>query len=369
MKSNIDNQLESGFFINILLKNYKLLLWLTVITVILSSFFSSPIFITPKYKSQVVMFPSSSNSISKALLTDQVSIKQDILQYGEDEQIDQMLQVLGSNKIRDRVVEKFNLLEHYGFSNSTYKYTKLNKAYNDNIKFRRTEFMAVSVTVLDKDAQMAADIANEIAALYDSVSVIMQKERALQAYKIVEQTYTNLVNDIQKMEDSLAILRSLGINDYETQSEMINQQMAIQIANGNKKGIEELQKQIDILARYGTPYVSIRDQLDYDKRQLSLIKVKYEEAKADAEQELTQKFIISDAYPAEKKSYPIRWLIVVISTISVFLMTIIIIVLFEVLYPMISTLKTSKKKDKNHGVSNIDDESNAVKKKFKNKNT
>ncbi|MDL2227812.1 hypothetical protein LJC30_02885 [Odoribacter sp. OttesenSCG-928-L07] len=366
MKSNIDNKLETGFFINILIRNYKLLFWVCFITIILSSFFSSPLFITPKYKSQMIMFPASSNSISKALLTDQVSIKQDVLQYGEDEQIDQMLQILNSNKIRDRVIEKFNLLEHYGYSNSSYKYTKLNKTFNENIKFRRTEFMAVSVTVMDKDPQMASDIANEIGALYDSTAINMQKERAEQAYLIVEQTYMSLISDIQKMEDSLAVLRSLGINDYETQAEAINNQLAIQIANGNTRAVNDLQKQLDILAKYGTPYVSIRDQLDYDKRQLSLIKVKYEEAKLDAEQELTQKFIISEAFSAEKKSYPIRWLIVVISTLSVFLMTIIIIVIAEIFPTELSKIKYLPKNNSKEEVVNTITEISTSKVKKKN---
>jgi capsular polysaccharide biosynthesis protein len=306
MKINEKDNFNSLYLLALMHKHYRFIIGALIVAFLVSIVFSSPLFITPKYKSTVILFPSSSNSISKALLTDQVDLKQDILQYGEDDQIDQMLQVLASNRIRDRIIQKYNLLEHYDLRKSTYKYTKLYNEYEKNIKFRRTEFMAVSISVLDTDPQLAADIANEIAALYDSTCVQMQKDRAMQAFKIVEGTYLGLVNEIKVMEDSLAILRQLGVNDYETQSEMINQQLAIQVANNNQQGVRELQKQIDILAKYGTPYVSIRDQLDYDKQQLSLIKVKYEEAKIDAEQELSQKFVISEAYKAERKSYPIR---------------------------------------------------------------
>ncbi|MDD4142935.1 MAG: Wzz/FepE/Etk N-terminal domain-containing protein, partial [Bacteroidales bacterium] len=212
-------------------------------------------------------------------------------------------------------------------------------------KFRRTEFMAVSVVVLDKDPKMAADIANKIAALYDSTCVQMQKDRAMQALKIVEQTYFGLVNEIKTMEDSLAVLRSLGVNDYETQSEMVNQQLVIEIAKNNTQGIKELQKQIEILAKYGTPYVSIRDQLDYDKLQLSLVKAKYEEAKIDAEEELPQKFIVSDAFVAEKKSYPIRWLIVVLSTFAAAFMTMLVLVAVDKT-PSLSSLLSNDRKSR-----------------------
>jgi uncharacterized protein involved in exopolysaccharide biosynthesis len=65
------------------------------------------------------------------------------------------------------------------------------------------------------------------------------------------------------------------------------------------------------------------------RKQLKLLKSKFDEAKVDAEQILTQKFIVSNAYPAEKKSYPVRWIIVVISTIATLLLSIIALLVLE----------------------------------------
>ncbi len=324
-----DSRFDSTYLFRLIYKHRKKLIVLLLITAAVVTIVSSPLFIEPKYKSQLILFPSSSNSISKSLLTEQVNIKQDILQYGEDEQIDQMLQVLNSTRIRDKIIERFDLLNHYGYANSKYKYTKLHDAYKKNIKCKRTEFSAVSVTVLDKDPQMAADIANTIGEIYDSTCNEMQKDRAMQAFKIVEKAYLDKVHDIRVMEDSLAVLRSLGVNDYETQSEMVNEQLAIVIAKGDKRAIKDLQEQVEILAKYGTPYVSLRDQLEYDKLQLSEIKAKYDEAKVDAEQILPQKFIVSHAYKAERKSYPIRWLIVLLSMLAVFIFALFVIIFIE----------------------------------------
>jgi hypothetical protein len=50
----------------------------------------------------------------------------------------------------------------------------------------------------------------------------------------------------------------------------------------------------------------------------------------DATQSLPHKFVINTAYKAERKSYPIRWLIVVVSTFSVILLAIIFLGLFEI---------------------------------------
>ena len=297
---------------------------------ILAMLFSSPWFITPLYKSSVVLFPVSSNSVSRALLTDQPAANSDILEFGEDEQTEQMLQILSSSTIRDKVVEKFDLMSHYKINpTSKYKNTDLNKRYENNISFRRTDFMAVKISVLDHDPQMAANIANTISELLDSTKNSMQKERAVKGYMIVEREYEKLKNEIAVMEDSLRSIREKGVYDYESQSEMLNQQLAIEIARGNNTGIRALDERLSLLAKYGGAYVSLRDMLEHEKKQLSYLKARYEEAKVDANENLPQKFIVEKAYKAEKKSYPVRWIIVLVATISAFLISVLVIISLE----------------------------------------
>lgn len=296
-----------------------------IIIIILSSIFSGPYFITPLYKSTVILYPTASNSISKVLLSDNFNNSKDILEFGEIEQTEQMLQVLNSNKIRDRIINKYDLLSHYDISHdSKFKQTQLHLTYEDNFVFRRTEYMAVQITVYDKDPKLAAHMANDVTELVDSTINAMQKKIALKAYKIVEAEYNELKEEIERKEDSLTVLRRHGVHDYESQSEMFNRQLAIEMARGDKSNIKRLEAKLDTLAKYGGPYVSIRDALEHDKKQLSQLKAKYEEAKVDAIESLPHTFVINTAYEAEKKSYPIRWLIVVISTMASLLLAVII---------------------------------------------
>lgn len=348
---------DSTNFVLFLIKWWKPLLIVGLIAIIASFVFSLPYFITPKYKSTVVLFPTSTNSISKALMSENAGPDQDVLEFGEEEQAEQMLQILSSNMIRDKVIAKYNLLEHYNIDTaSKYKKTMLYKEYESNVKFRRTEFMAVEISVLDTDPQMAANIANDIAELLDSTKNRMQKERAQKAFAIVEAEYLQLKNEVKEMEDSLSVLRSLGVHDYESQSEMINRQLAIEIAKGNTRGVRALEDKLEILAKYGGPYVSLRDALEHEKKQLSHIKSKYEEAKVDANEELPHKFIVNYAFKAEKKSYPIRWLIMVVATLSSVLLTLIVIIIFENLAKNFDFKK--KKKNLIHNTSSGNYEEN-----------
>ena len=170
----------TNFFI-FLYKWRKPLIIVCLATAIISAAVS--FLIAPKYKSTVILFPTSTNAISKALLADNYGGKLDILEFGEEAQTEQLLQILNSNEIRSRVIKKFDLMKHYEIDeNAKYKMTRLFEEYNGNITYRRTEYMAVEITVLDKDPQIAADIANYISDQLDSVKNKMQKERAIKAF-------------------------------------------------------------------------------------------------------------------------------------------------------------------------------------------
>lgn len=332
MTDNIkeNKEFNSSNFVLFLIQWRKPILIVTFISIVASIIFSSSFFITPLYKSTVIMFPTSSNAVSKALLGDNVGNKHDILEFGVEEQTEQMLQMLNSNKIRDRIIKKYHLMEHYGIpANSKFRNTKLYNEFENNIRFRRTEYMAVQIMVYDRDPAMAADLANDISNLLDTVKNEIQRERAIKGFKIVETEYNKLKAEVKQMEDSLSILRKLGVNDYETQAEMMNQQLAIELAKGNQAGIKRIQANIDNLATYGTAYVSLRDELEHEKKQLSLVKSKYEEAKIDAEQVLPQKFVVNSAFKAEKKAYPIRWIVVMVSAFSSLIMTILVIIIIN----------------------------------------
>lgn len=295
-----------------------------------SWFFSLPWFITPKFKSTVILFPASTNSISKALLNEQSAKGQDITAFGEDDQAEQLLQILNSNRIRDRIVRKFNLMNHYGIdTTSDTKYSRLFKEYDFNISFRRTEYMAVQISVFDTDPQMAADIANSISSLLDSTKNEMIHQRAYKGFKVVETEYNNLKAEIDKIVDSLVVLGSLGVNEVEYQSQVLNQQYAIALMNGNRTAQAALQKKLDVLGKYGGIYTSLKNSIEFKTQQLTLLQAKYKEAKVDAEEYMPQKFVVNDAFRAEVKSYPIRWLIVLVSTVAALFLAIIVIMVME----------------------------------------
>lgn len=286
--------------------------------------------ITPKFKSTVVMFPTTSSSISKNLLADNYSGRTTLYEIGDEEQAEQLMQILNSEQIRNRIIEKYNLMEHYEIDPAaSFPRTQLYAEYKANIKFDLTEYLSVVISVLDKDPQIAADMANDIAAQVDSVFNYMLKQRAVDAFHLVEREYNEVEEEYNILNDSLNLIRAMGINHYESQAERYNEALGRAITEGNVEAQEILQEKLDMLSKYGGMYTAMRNQLNFTVSRLNRLKQRYQEARLEAEQNLPHKFIVDAAYKAEKKAYPKKSIIVIISTMAAFLLTLVLLIVAE----------------------------------------
>jgi len=319
---------DSTNLIFFLLRYRKPLIIISFSAALISSVVS--LLIQEKFLSTVILFPAASNSISKSLMAEDFSGKQDINAFGEEEEAEQMLQILNSDDISGRIRTKYNLMKHYGFEESEkFALTNTVKEYQDNVTFKRTEFNSVRIDVLDHNKDTAAMIANNVAALLDSVRTRMQHDRAKQGLRIIENEYFKMQAYMKSMEDSLTAIRKRGLTDFEVEVEQLTKAYYDAVAKGNTKLVDELQKKLDIFAEYGSAYLSLTENLEFEREQLALLRAKYEETRADANESLTTKFVVNRAWPAEKKAYPIRWLIVLVSTLSTFLLTVLGIIAIE----------------------------------------
>ena len=101
------------------------------------------------------------------------------------------------------------------------------------------------------------------------------------------------------------------------------------IAKGNNAAAKEFEKKMEMLSNYGAQQISLKDNLENERLKLSDLLEKFNEAKVDSEARIQNFFVVTDAFPAEQKTYPIRWLIVLMSTIGAIFIGIISITIFE----------------------------------------
>lgn len=328
MSSNSTEQFDSSNLLGFLLNWKKPLIIVSAAAAVLSAVVS--LIIPEKYESTYVFFPAYSSSISKGVLTEDAGAKNDIVQFGEEEQAEQMLQILNSEWIRDQVVAKYQLFDHYEIEpDEEYRNTKLVKTWESNVSYKRTEFQSIEIRVLDEDPHMAANIANDVASLLDSAKNMMIHDRASQAFQVIEKEYLAMEDRMKQMDDTLRWLGEKGIANAEKQTEMLTQQYYKAVASGNGSAAAKLKQNLDTLGKYGPLAERLADQREYEIERLLLLRAKYEEVKVDATQNVTHKFTVNRAWPSEKKAYPIRWLIVVVSTISTFVLAVLVIIGLE----------------------------------------
>jgi uncharacterized protein involved in exopolysaccharide biosynthesis len=356
----VDYRFDSLSVIAFFFKWRKEIIIVSAVAALAAAIFSGPTFIKPKFKSTVILYPATTNSISKALLNENSFDREDPLAFGEEEQAEQLIQVLYSDDIRDKIISKYKLMEHYDIdSTSKTKYTKLYKKFSDNINFRRTEYMSVEIQVLDTDPKMAADIANDIAQMLDDQKNAIQREQALKALRIVQAQFQAKKDFVNLLNDSLNFFRSQGVFDYDLQTDHIMEQYVMASAQasdaeakleilkssssdkdtavvnnrarlaGARNTLKSLQTQLDRLSKYGGAYTSVKEQLEQENEELVKIRTRYDKAKVDAEEALPVKFVVNSAKVAEKKHTPVRWLIVVLSTAGAFLLSLLVLVAVE----------------------------------------
>ena len=326
---------NSIFNINNLLKfcfKHRLALVISLVFAVILSSIISLFFMEEKFKSFAVIFPTTTNSISQALLIEDNPYKKDILEFGEEESTEQLLQVLNSDMIQDSMVDIFDLYNHYKISQEDpYSKTWMNLAFEENVTFKKTPYNSIKIEVLDKDPQLAADIANKFLDLVDFAIKEIKSQRSKKALFICEERKNDLEFLMNEVNDSLNIFRDKGVIYGEVQVERLTEQYASCIAKNNKRGAELLKDELQTISKYVTEHnllfrrtIEIQEELNRVQNVCDLIGI-------DSEYELTNYFLISEAYPADKKSYPIRWLVVLFTSFSTLLTTIIFLRLFELL--------------------------------------
>ena len=314
---------------NIILDLYKWrrpLLLFTFIAVVLGAIVSSPLIITPTFKSTAVIYPTTTNSISQALLTEHNPYRKDVLEFGEELEAERLLQVLNTDEMRNRIIEEFGLFEHYEINpEAEHANTWMTLAYNENFSFKRTELMSIKLEVLDKDPQLAADMCNRIVDLIDVVVKRIKQERAQQAIVILEDRDANLSGRLFSIHDSLEVLRSHGVLDVSVQAERLTEYYAQALSKGNTSGARALKKEFNNLVQYGGNYFRLFEELELVQEQLNAIRLEKENISVELDAQLTNRFVINKAVAADKKAYPIRWLIVVFAGLSTFIMTLVLL--------------------------------------------
>lgn len=303
---------ERSALLAFLWKNRKVLVIITGVAFVVSVVVS--LLLTPLYLSTAVVFPTASSNVS---FSEQRNVKAGSMDFGEEDQAEQLVQILSSSRIKDKIVAKYDLLNHYEIDpNDENKNFKLNEEYNDHFSFTRTKFGSIQIDVLDKDPELAAKMANDIVDLIDTVKNEMIRERTRPAFEINIRKMKQLEKDKDSVINRLDSLAKLGVVSTDVRSNLF--QALVDSKSPEEK--RDIKAQIEANMKFG----SLFDALEHKRNEMIInietFKVAYEQAESDANAQFNHKFVVEKAVVADKKEKPKRMIIVLVATLGGFVL-------------------------------------------------
>lgn len=264
-----------------------------------SAIFSSPIFIKPKYKSFAQVYPVN------------------LQKYSDESSTEQMLQILESDAIRDSICRIYNLAKSYDIEESDPHFKNLLfREYSDNIQFKKTKHESVEVSVLDHSPDTAYLIVNSLLDLFNVEVKRLHDQNLIEAVK----TTGELMNakKIEKDELEAGILKirkDYGILDYGSQVKNLSREYYRLLARGGSSGTKasKVKDELENLKLKGVEYESLSGKLWSARDSYNSLKLKFEMQTKELKRKKSYSMNIVKPYRSDKKTYPVRWLIVVIS--------------------------------------------------------
>lgn len=264
-----------------------------------SAIFSSPIFIKPKFKSFARVYPTN------------------LKKYSDESPTEQMIQMLESDAIRDTLCSRFNLDTLYDIdANEPYYKDLLYKEYSDHVQFKKTKFESVEIEVLSTSPQIAFDMVKSIIDLYNIQVKTLQDEKLVEAVNTVKEMKEQKKVEMDFLESELNVLRrEFGILDYGSQVKNLSKEYYKLLARSNvdPNKIAKVKAELDNLKLKGVEYENLSARLWSVRDSYNGFKLKYEEHVKELNRKKEYAMKIVNPYKADKKTYPVRWLIVLVS--------------------------------------------------------
>lgn len=311
----MESYFSNKSFIKLLAKWKYHILGVAVLAIILSTVFSSSKFIKPKYKSVGVVYPIN------------------IYTYSEESETEQMLQMMNSSDIRQQLIKDFNLYKHYNIDrNIKHAQTYINAKLDDNVSFRKTEYESVEIKVLDHDPMYASNMVDSLISYYNHKVASLHKSKYKEVINIVKSSMRDKSEYIDTLEKQIVNIRlKYGLIDFDTQAKELSKGQIKVLTDGksNSAKSNEVLKLVENIKEKGEKLRSINDYLINNRKSYDSLQVVLDRAYAGYNKKISYAQIVSHPFPADKKSYPIRWIIVLLSTLASMLVAIFVIAIIE----------------------------------------
>ena len=310
----MNSYLQSVDIFKVISDSRKPLIIVAIIAAIASAVFSGPAFIKPMFKSEAIVYPSN------------------LTKYSDESPTEQMIQLLQSSDIRDSIIKTFGLYQHYNIDsvkNKTHR-TEIFKMYDQNVSISKTEYESVDIVVYDTDPRYASNIIDSMMYFLNKKARSLQREKSQEVLVMAKHRMDVKKMEMDSMENLIQDYRNkYGLLEYKTQAQEYARAYGRALLSGSPRAISETRNMLITLGEKGGEFSSLMEHLWRIRGNYNDLKQDYENSINDVTKILTYANVINYPVPADKKSYPIRWLIVVISVFSALFLAFLVLLFID----------------------------------------
>jgi uncharacterized protein involved in exopolysaccharide biosynthesis len=284
--------------------------------------------ITPLYKSTAILIPTVATQATKDIFVP--TRPKGLTVFGDDEEVEHLLQILSSETLRRVVVDELNLFNHYGINpEGKHAWFRMNSTYSNNISFSPSRYRSIRIEVYDASPKMAAKIANKIVAVADSLTRESKRSVAKIALQVMERQHQLALKEIYLRDDSLRAIMKNGVLDLPYQTKEVTRLYAEAVANNNTHVMKRLEDLMKKYAKHGAEFTRHLHDIDYSSKQLVVYEENLAILRAEAEGLIPMQFVIDWAFPSDKNATPKKATIVAVSTLSALFFAIFLFVIVD----------------------------------------
>lgn len=310
------NFFDNQNLLEIIWKWKKHLMAVGILAIVCSAIFSSSFFIQPKYKSTARVYPSNN-----------------VYVFSDESQSEQLLEFANSQDIKLRIIEAFNLSEAYHINKQDPLYmTYMLNEYNDNVSAKKTEYETIEIQVLDTDPRRACAMCDSIISFINQKILELQSIKYREVVVITKKELRKIDYEMDSIGKNMDELRkNYRILDYESQAKEITRGMVKVLAEQKKNtsGGKELDKWMKDLSEKGGEYSFLDSQLKGLQHERDSVKKMYDWSLSSANKKIVYAQPVQNPIISDKKAYPVRWLIVLVSTFAALFAALLVILLLE----------------------------------------
>lgn len=300
------------------------------------------------YKSTAVFYPTNLQSADPDRLVE--GTKLEISTKNED--LDRIITIGESQPVAELIIKRFDLYRHYkvGPPGEDATENEVLREFSANLDIVHNDRDAIELTFQDTDKRLAARLANAMVEVIDSLNQQLTLENRRQVLQLFKQRFDYFNSTYEQSRRQLVAARRrygiFGLNDYQSRylaQAVIGAETELRKAEGGAGNVQAARRAVRGLTRADggnlinlENYTRSNDSLsmfaarvaDLQSR-LTGARSSYEIADLALKSRISSLYKVQQAYPATRKSKPIRWLIVAGSVFLTLALSLVVITLLE----------------------------------------